>query len=145
MKFVVPLAVLATLSWPAAASVVHQKSLNHDGQQVTATYQPKIATTFDQTGIGPRSIPRCLWTSKVSVERTVTDSHGQPITKLTRVIGQQRVRHGSEPGPCATLTRKSDTAFAGRDALQQADLLAAAEADATALQTELANRAKLGG
>src|SRR5205085_1500295 len=83
MKIASLLAVsCAFLAVPAAAGVVHQTSLSHDGGTLSVRYEPVTKTELRQSGLGPRAQAACLWTAEVSVERKLLDASGRPIEAL---------------------------------------------------------------
>jgi hypothetical protein len=134
----------AFLAVPAAANVVHQTSLTHDGGTLSVSYEPRTKTNLRQTGLGPRSAAACIWTAEVSVERKLLDASGRPIEALTRTVGQPKVAEGLQPGYCAHVTPRQVAMFRGDTGKMQALLARAAESDKPNLHAELVSLGSLG-
>lgn len=133
-------AALPLFAAPAAAETIHRTSLTHEGRTVSLSYEPKAETTFRQLDIGPRSSPRCTWSTRVSVLRTATGADSRPIAALTRAVGgEAKPRRGSDLGYCASLSRKSRQALGVSDAELRAIGAEAARNDSAALRSELAS------
>lgn len=139
-KIVAPLLLASALfAVPASAEIVHQTSVSHGDQTVSVSYQPRTTLERKQTGIGPRANASCLWTTRVSVERSVVDSSGKPIAALTRVVGEEASQSGVHLGHCAHIAPERTAAVAGgKDALR-AFVAETADRDASGLRTELAS------
>jgi hypothetical protein len=134
----------ASLSVPAAASVVHQTSLLHDGGTISVSYEPRTKTNLRQTGLGPRSQAACIWTAEISVERKLIDGSGRPIEAMTRIVGEPKVTQGLQPGYCAHIEPRDVAMFRGDTGKMQAFLTRAAENDRPHLHAELASLGSLG-
>lgn len=140
MKFAAAVLFLGmAAATPAAAETVHHTSVTHEGRTLSLSYEPKLETTFRQIDIGPRAFPRCMWTTRISVQRTAT-AGGQPIAALTREIADDaKPRRGSDMGHCSTISRKEGRTFGVSRAELQTLGADAARADTAALHTELAS------
>ena len=134
----------AFLAVPAAAEVVHQASLAHDGGTLSVSYEPRTKTKLRQTGLGPRSAAACIWTAEVSVERKLLDASGRPIEALTRTVGEPKVAEGMQPGYCAHVEPGQVAMFRGNTGKMQALLARAAKSDRPSLHAELASLGSLG-
>lgn len=134
---------IALFAAPASAEVAHRASLNHEGQAVTVSYEPRSKTTTKQTGLGPRTTQRCLWQTTAWVERRVTDASGRTIPALTRTIGESTVSEGNEVGFCNMVSDARTAAFGGDTARLKAFVLAVAGDDASSLRAELASAGTL--
>src|SRR6218665_2920234 len=106
MKFIAVFAGFGLFAAPAAAEVAHQTSVVHNGRTVALSYEPEVKTQDRQSGIGPRSTPICLWTSKIAVQRNVSGADGQPIAALSRKLETRKGRSGSQVGHCSILTSR---------------------------------------
>lgn len=126
------------------APVVHRTSVVHQGQALGITYEPQVETRLRQIGLGPRSSPACMWTSKVSVQRTAVGPDGRPIAALSRVIAGDKARSGQRAGHCNNLSERERARLAGKSEALQAQLIAAAERDSHGLRAELASLESLG-
>lgn len=131
-------ALAAFVAVPAAAETV-RTSVAHEGRTILVSYEPRSQTSHKQTGLGPRSSPGCLWTTRVAVERSVTDDAGRPIAALTRTVGEEKTRKGMHVGHCRDSSPRRTDAFAGNQAKLRAFVAAAADRDAQGLRTELAS------
>jgi hypothetical protein len=128
------------IALPASA---HETSLVHNGQAVSLKYEPQVATRYHQVGIGPRTTARCQWQTRIAVLRTAADAEGRSIAALTRRIGTERKRSGSQVGYCVDFRTSGKTP--GADvATVSAHIAEVAQSDAAALHTELASLASLG-
>lgn len=145
MKILIaPLALAsALLAAPAAAEVVHRTSVVHEGRTVSVSYEPRFRTSHKQTGIGPRASAGCLWTTSVSVERSVTDASGRPIAALTRVVGEEKAGSGMHVGHCRHIEPRRMAGFAGDAEKLRSYVAAAADRDVAGLRTELASLDRL--
>lgn len=138
--FIAPFLLASTLfAAPASAEVVHQSSLNHEGRELSVSYEPRIVNSHKQTGIGPRSSPSCLWTTSIAIERIVNDTAGQPIAALTRVVAEEQGGSGNHVGHCSNIDPKRMSAFGGDREKLRSLVAAHAERDAQSLRTELAS------
>lgn len=126
----------ASITAPAAADTVHTTSVVHHGGAVSVSYTPRFETSHRQTGIGPRASAGCLWTTRVAIERQVTDASGRPIAALTRVVGEDKAS-GNHVGHCRDIAPSRMKAF--DDGALRGLVSAAAERDAHGLRTELAS------
>jgi hypothetical protein len=125
---------------PAQAETAHRSSVTHEGRTVALSYEPKLETTFRQVDIGPRAFPRCIWTTKVAVQRTAFGADNRPIAALTRLVGEEaKPRRGSDLGHCSALSRQDGRSFGVSTAELQAMGADAARDDAAALHTEIAS------
>ena len=134
MKFALLFVGLALVSVSASAQPAHQTSFVHNGQTVAVSYEPKFETRLRQTGLGPRAMPSCLWTSRTFVQRTVHAADGQPIAALTRVLSRERTRSGLRTGSCTGLTDETKAGLAGSDKAVRSHVLAVATDDAQGLR-----------
>lgn len=124
---------------PAAAEHVHRTSLDHQGRTLALSYEPRVETTFRQVDTGPRAFPRCIWSTRLSVQRTALGADNQPIAALSRRIAEEaKPRGGAELGHCTALSRKTNRTFGVSAAELRAAGAEAARDDAAALRTELA-------
>lgn len=139
LKFAVLFSGLALVAAPAAAQVTHRVSVAHAGSSVAISYEPKVETSFRETGWGPRSIAGCRWTSRVSIQRIAQGADGQPIAALTRMVAGHKTRSGQVAGHCTQVKE----GFAADEQALRSHVEAAARADAPALRTELASLAAL--
>lgn len=141
MKIAIASLVLGTalIAAPAAAEVVHQTSVVHDGKTMSVSYEPRLKTSTRQAGLGPRASAQCLWSTRVAVERSVVDASGRRIAALTRVIGEDKAGSGMHVGHCRHIDAKRMTAFGGDTDKLRGFVAAAAEQDAQGLRTELAS------
>jgi hypothetical protein len=148
MQLAVLAATLAATSIPATAQVAHRTSMNHNGQTVTVSYEPRFETKLRQIGIGPRSAAACRWSSKVTVERKVTTADGQPIAALAGSVpdesaGAKMARSGQRAGRCSWISEELKARLAGSDEAVRSHVARVAMADAPRLRTELASLDKL--
>jgi hypothetical protein len=141
LKSIIPAVVFGLAVAPANAETAHRTSVVHEGRTIAVHYEPQIETKFRQTGIGPRSTPQCLWSAKVSVQRTAVNAEGQPIAALTRVVGEGKPRGGARLGHCSSVSERPASEFVGSDAALRTVVADAAGADAAALHGELASLA----
>lgn len=142
-----PLVLAAGLAAsPAIASTdaAHRTSIVHNGQTVAISYEPQVETKLRQIGLGPRSSPACMWTSKVSVQRTAIAPDGRPIAALSRLIPGEKARSGQRAGHCNNLSEREKARLAGSVEAMRARVIAAAERDGHGLRTELASLEALG-
>lgn len=123
---------------PALAETV-RTSIVHEGRAVSVSYEPRFQTSHKQTGIGPRSSPGCLWTTRVAVERTVADASGRPIVALTRTVGEDKAGSGMHVGHCRHIEPRRMAGFAGDKEKLRSFVAEAADRDAQGLRTELAS------
>ncbi|WEK47834.1 MAG: hypothetical protein P0Y56_05945 [Candidatus Andeanibacterium colombiense] len=145
MKFLYLIAAAtAFAAAPAAAEVVHQSSVPHNGSALSANYEASTTTKLRQIGGGPRMATNCLWQSEVSVERKLSDASGQPVAALSRTVGTAKLAEGVHPAACATIGDSSGARFTGGADNVRSAALAAAESDRTALHAELASLGSLG-
>ena len=139
-KVIAPLVLGAALfATPVLAKAAHHTSVMHAGRTMSVTYEPRFKTSHKQTGIGPRASAGCLWTSRVSVERIVTDASGQPIAALTRMIGEEKVAKGMHVGHCRHIEPRRMAAFGGDGEKLQGFVATVADRDRQSLRTELAS------
>lgn len=143
MKSAILIAALAAVSVPAAASVAHQTSTVHNGQQVSLNYEPVIETRLRQIGLGPRATASCMWTSKISVQRTVNGADGQPVAALQRIVGERKTRSGQRLGHCNTVSEKVKARFAGSEESLRTHVTTVAQTDVPQLNAELAGLGNL--
>lgn len=146
MKFLSLIAISgAFVAAPAAAAgVVHQTSLAHQGETISVSYEARAKTSFRQSGLGPRASAICLWKTEISVERRLADASGQPVAALTRVVGEPRIVEGGQPGYCVNLDAERAEAFGANPERMRAFLTKTADSDAPRLQGELASLGTLG-
>lgn len=150
MKFLPQVASLIAISGglsavpAAAAGIVHQTSLAHEGKTISVSYEARTKTSFRQSGLGPRASAICLWKTEISVERRLTDAGGQPVAALTRVVGEPRIVEGGQPGYCANLDAQRGEAFGAHPERMRSLLNKTADSDAPRLQGELASLGTLG-
>lgn len=144
MKFIAVFAGLSLFAVPASAEVAHQTSVVHNGRTVALSYEPEIKTQYRQSGIGPRSTPICLWSSKIAVQRNVTGVDGQPIAALSRKLETRKGRSGSQVGHCSILTSRNQVRSGASAATLRATVAEVASNDAAVLRAELASLATLG-
>lgn len=144
MKHSVALVALASVALasalaavPAGAEAVHRTSIVHEGRTVAVSYEPRSDTRFKQTGIGPRANAGCLWSTRVSVERSVVDASGRPIAALSRTVGEEKAHSGMAVGYCRDMTPERTDAFGGDRETLRGFVTAAADHDAQGLRTEL--------
>lgn len=133
---------MAGFAVSAHAQPKHQDTLVHDGREFTLNYQPRVETKLRQTGVGPRDVTRCFWTTRVSVERIAVDPEGKAVAALTRVVGGNLESEGMRIGACAAVSPRETAAFRGNEAKMRQHLASVASADRQHLNTELAS---LGG
>ena len=141
MKIAALSAALLTLAAasPATAEQIHRTSLDHEGRVLSLSYEPRVETTFRQVDIGPRAFPRCLWTTRLSVQRTAFGADDRPIAALSRRLGEEaKPRRGADLGHCASLSRQAGRTFGVSAAELRTAGAEAARDDAAALRTELA-------
>lgn len=141
-----PLGLAIGLAMPvvANAQVAHQVSVVHQGHAVAISYEPKIETKLRQIGLGPRSSPACMWSSRISVQRTAMGLDGRPIAALSRAIPGGKARSGQRAGHCNNLSERERARLAGTTEALRARVIAAAERDDHGLRTELASLEALG-
>lgn len=144
MKLLPLIAVASALvAVPAAADIVHQTSLDHDGQPVAVRYEPRTRTTLRQSGLGPRNMERCLWKTEVSVERRIARADGRAVEALTRTVDAAHASEGVQAGYCSQMREGQTAPFGGDHDKLRAFLADAAERDARGLRTELASLGSL--
>jgi hypothetical protein len=144
MKLAILAATLSAISVPAAAQVVHQTSIVHNGQTVKVSYEPRYETKLRQIGLGPRSAAACRWSSTVIVERNVTTAEGQPIAALERAVpgvsaSGKMTRSGQRAGHCSWISEETKARLAGSEDAVRSHIARIAMADAPRLRTELAS------
>lgn len=138
--FATAIAVTAALAAvPVAADVVHRTTVDHEGARVSLSYEPRVATTLRQTGLGPKAAAACLWRTEVSVERKLADAAGRPVAALTRAVGPTKTSEGLVAGQCAHVTPRQAASFGGDEGKLRAFVAQAAEHDRQGLHADLAS------
>lgn len=144
MKTAFFVAALAATAVPASAQVVHQTSVEHKGQAMAVTYEPRIDYELRQIGQGRPGLGSCLWTAKVQVQRTALGADGQPVAALSRTIAGTKTQTGMAAGHCGTLTEQDKVSLLGNEAALRSHVQAVAANDASGLRAELTSLAVLG-
>lgn len=128
----------------ASAEVTHRTSVIHNGQTVAISYEPQVETRLRQIGLGPRSSPACMWSSRIAIQRTAIGPDGRPIAALSRAIPGGKARSSQRAGHCSNLSERERARLAGTVELHRAQVIAAAERDSQGLRAELASLEALG-
>lgn len=128
---------------PASADVIHQTSLDLDGETVSVSYEPRARTILKQRGIGPRTMQTCAWKSIVSVERRIAGADGRSIEALTKEVGEAKVSSGVAAGYCNHVRDRQTAPFGGNRSRLEAFLAEVAERDARSLRIDLASLGSL--
>jgi hypothetical protein len=145
MKILPFIAIAAAfVAAPVLADTVHRTSLEHQGQTVSVSYEPRAKTSLRQSGLGPRSVARCLWKTELSVERKIAQADGRPIVALTRTLGATHTASGVIDGYCNHARPHEIAAFRGDRQKLQAFVSEAAAHDTRTLHAELASLGSLG-
>lgn len=142
----VPLLALATavVAGPALADVVHETSFEHQGQTVSASYEPRTKTRLKQAGLGSRGGARCVWSTQVSVERKIVGADGRPVAALSRPVGEPRSANGVIDGYCSMARDHQVSPFGSSREKLRAFVAEAAEGDTYRLRAEMASLGSLG-
>jgi len=133
------LALAAFSTPPPLDGVIHQRTIDHRGTAVQATYHGDVRLSLQDVGgvtaPGRMSVQRCNWTGIVTVTRRLARA-GDAEPMATR-ISSDRVLAGSRAGDCMT----GRTAIA-RDAAKrrpevEVHLAAVADADRARIPADL--------